>query len=172
VRHRTEIEGTIGHARRVLWLGQRLRHWATASVQASRPGKELSFRQLETLFGIRQGLTSPGELARKIRVTPAVVTGLIDRLVRQGFVQRDPDPEDRRRLKLALTESGLAVSHDVEKAVIESLAAELATAETAELEGLGRALDILERALLALEARTLKSTDPDEEAWGENREES
>ncbi|MDI1447481.1 MarR family transcriptional regulator [Polyangium sp. 6x1] len=166
---------SIDQARRALRLCQRLARWAAASVQASRSGQELSLRQLGALFAIREGLTSPGQMARRLRVTPAVVTGLVDRLVRQGHVRREADPDDRRKLKLALTETGTAVSQSVERSLTEPLAGELAAAEAAEIEAMGRALDLLERALTALEARTPKVTDGgldgDNDVWGENTEE-
>ncbi|KYF68774.1 MarR family winged helix-turn-helix transcriptional regulator [Sorangium cellulosum] len=149
----------VDHAQRALRLSHRLHHWAAASVQASRPGQELSLRQLGALIGIREGRTSPGALARRLRVTPAVVAGMVDRLVRQGHVWREADPDGRRRLWLALTESGLAVSRTAELALAESLAVELAAAGAPELEGLRRALDLLERALAALETRTPGSAD-------------
>ncbi len=171
----SSAERPIDQARRALRLSLRLSRWATVSVQASRPGQELSLRQLGVLFAIREGRASPGELARRMQVTPAVVTGLIDRLVRQGHVQREVDPKDRRRLRLALTESGLAASETVEMALIESLASELAAADAAELSGLGRALDLLDRALEALETHTPRSAEGgaggEDEAWGENTEE-
>jgi DNA-binding MarR family transcriptional regulator len=155
----TTADRPLDQARRALRLTQRLNRWAAASVQMSRPGQELSLRQLAALFAIREGLTSPGELARRMRVTPAVVTGLIDRLVRQGHVRREADPGDRRKLRLALTESGMATSQAVELSLTESLAEELSAAGAAELSALSRALDLLERALAALEARTPRSTE-------------
>jgi DNA-binding MarR family transcriptional regulator len=143
----------IEHAQRALRLIPRLNRWAATSVRASRLGKGLSLRQLGALFGIRDGVVSPGELALRMRVTPAVVTGLIERLVRQGHVRRATDPEDRRRLHLELTETGLSISRSVELGLAESLASELVVAGAPELAELDRALDLLERALGALEAR-------------------
>ena len=148
----TKAGRPVEHAQRALRLIPRLNRWAVTSVRASRLGKDLSLRQLGALFGIRDGVASPGELALRMRVTPAVVTGLIDRLVRQGYVRRATDPEDRRRLHLELTEAGLSISSSVELGLAESLAGELATAAAPELAELGRALDLLERALGALEA--------------------
>lgn len=34
------------------------------------------------------------------------MTGKLDRLERQGLIQRTPDPEDRRAIRLGLTEDG------------------------------------------------------------------
>jgi len=45
-------------------------------------------------------------LAAGINVTPANVTGIVDRLVAQGFVTRNPDSADRRVIWLGVTEIG------------------------------------------------------------------
>jgi DNA-binding MarR family transcriptional regulator len=44
----------------------------------------------------RQGPLSPSELARRARLHPATVTGILDRLERGGWIHRERDPDDRR----------------------------------------------------------------------------
>ncbi|WNG26513.1 MarR family transcriptional regulator [Cystobacter fuscus] len=129
----------------------RLQRWAATSVQANQLSGELSLRQLTMLYAIQQGISSPKLLARRLLVTPAVITGLLDRLERRGYVRREPEPDDRRRLRMVLTEAGLAVSQQVRRALTGDLAAQFASASPAELKELGRALELLERALGALE---------------------
>jgi DNA-binding MarR family transcriptional regulator len=131
-----------------------LRQWVTARVHWAGADAGLSLRQYAALSGIRQGATSPGELARLWQVTPAVITGIIDRLERRDLVRREPDPDDRRRLRLALTETGLAASMVVERALTEDLAAQLSQATPQELDELGRALELLQRTFAALEENT------------------
>ena len=46
---------------------------------------------------------SPTEIARRLIVTTASVTSLLDTLERRGLVERRPDPADRRRLLVAIT---------------------------------------------------------------------
>lgn len=57
--------------------------------------------ELETLelFNLYGSMT-PGRLAELTGLTTGGVTRLIDRLERGGFVRREPDPEDRRRVIL------------------------------------------------------------------------
>ena len=131
-----------------------LRQWVTARVHWAGADAGLSLRQYAALSGIRQGASSPGELARLWQVTPAVITGIIDRLERRELVRREPDPDDRRRLRLALTETGLAASMLVERALTEELAAQLSQATPQELAELGRALELLQRTFAALEEQT------------------
>lgn len=144
----------IEHAERALLLMSRLQRWAATSVQANQLSGELSLRQLTMLYAIQRGISSPGLLARRLMVTPAVITGMLDRLERQGYVRREPEPDDRRRLRMVLTEAGLAVSEHVRKALTGELAAQFANASAAELKKLGHALELLERALGALEQHT------------------
>src|SRR5215207_9225680 len=145
----------IDRARQTMALLPVLRQWVTARVQWAGADTGLSLRQHAALSGIRQGATSPGELARLWQVTPAVITGVIDRLERRDLVRREPDPNDRRRLRLALTDTGLAASALVERALTEELAAQLAQASPRELAELGRSLELLHRTFAALEEQTL-----------------
>ncbi len=112
-------------AQQTLALLPVLRRWVTARVRWVGADADLSLRQYAALTGISQGASSPGELARLWQVTPAVITGIIDRLERRELVRREPDPNDRRRLRLALTDAGLAASTLVERALTEELAAQL-----------------------------------------------
>jgi DNA-binding MarR family transcriptional regulator len=144
-------------AQQTLALLPILRQWVTARVHRAGADAGLSLRQYAALNGIRQGASSPGELARLWQVTPAVITGVIDRLERRELVRREPDPDDRRRLRLALTDAGLAASALVERALTQELAAQLAKASPWELAELGRALDLLQRTFTALDEQTLRS---------------
>ncbi|HEX2281601.1 MAG TPA: MarR family winged helix-turn-helix transcriptional regulator [Thermomicrobiales bacterium] len=141
-------------ARQTLELLPVLRRWATARVHRAGADAGLSLRQYAALSGIRHGASSPGELARLWQVTPAVITGIIDRLERRELVRREPDPDDRRRLRLALTDAGLAASELVERSLTDELAVQLSQASPDELAELGRALDLLQRTFAALEAQT------------------
>jgi DNA-binding MarR family transcriptional regulator len=52
------------------------------------------------------GPRTPAELADAAGVTRATMTGLIDTLERDGFVKREPDPDDRRMMSVRLTSRG------------------------------------------------------------------
>lgn len=43
-----------------------------------------------------------GRLAALVQLTPGAITGVLDRLERAGFIKRDRDPDDRRRLVVRL----------------------------------------------------------------------
>jgi DNA-binding MarR family transcriptional regulator len=68
---------------------------------------------IDTSGGPRQDL--PSELG----VTKQAVSQVIDLLVNRGYLERDPDPDDRRRVRLSLTERG----EDVVAAVLRGVEA-------------------------------------------------
>jgi DNA-binding MarR family transcriptional regulator len=61
------------------------------------------------------------ELARAANLEPSTMTGLLDRMEREGFVRREPDPDDRRVMKIFLTDEANAVRESVERLVDETL---------------------------------------------------
>jgi DNA-binding MarR family transcriptional regulator len=62
---------------------------------------------------------SPGQLVAQTLVTSGTMTNRVDRLAARGFVERSPDPSDRRGVIVALTESG----REVVDAALEDLLA-------------------------------------------------
>jgi DNA-binding MarR family transcriptional regulator len=56
-------------------------------------------------FGIA-GRATHADLARRCMITPATLTGVVNTLVKAGYVRRERDEDDRRVVWLVLTESG------------------------------------------------------------------
>jgi predicted transcriptional regulator len=52
-----------------------------------------------------RGQMTAGELARETGLTTASITGVVDRLEEAGFVRRERDPADRRRVVIRLVAS-------------------------------------------------------------------
>ena len=63
------------------------------------------FIVLESLH--RHGELKMTDMANFMNVTTAAMTGVVDRLVRDGFATRMHDPDDRRIVKIHLTAKGL-----------------------------------------------------------------
>ncbi len=54
----------------------------------------------------------PNQIAARLIISRATVTGLIDSLERRGYVRRVPHSSDRRMLLIEPTESGRQVAHE------------------------------------------------------------
>jgi DNA-binding MarR family transcriptional regulator len=121
----------------------RLNRWAEASVARAAGENRLSLRQLSALTMIESEQTTLGDVAKRLMVTPAVVTGLIDRLERRGYVRRINSTDDRRRVLLALTDEGRAAADSVSSQLREEMAAALGSFSMSELEQLDTSLERL-----------------------------
>ena len=88
-----------------------------------------------------------GELARLEQVEPPTMTKLVDALVRDGLVVREPDPDDARAVQVRATPTGARTLRRGRAKRVETLRARLATLSPAELATLGEGVDVLERIL-------------------------
>ena len=57
----------------------------------------------------RSGEITAGEIAKAISLSQATVTGVLDRLEKRGFVLRQRDALDRRRINVSISEAGKAL---------------------------------------------------------------
>ncbi len=89
---------------------------------------------------------SIGNLACGLRVTPANVTGIVDRLVEQGLVVRTSDPDDRRIQLLKVTDSGEALLSNLREGRASHMRQILERLTSDELQILARGLDSLVNA--------------------------
>jgi DNA-binding MarR family transcriptional regulator len=91
----------------------RLRFWDSRGATTT---------QLRVMYEIRKGCEpSTGEVAEQLHVRPATLTGLADRLERNGFIRRWTDPTDRRVVRIGLTDEGNAVLDEVFAAAVDYL---------------------------------------------------
>jgi len=79
---------------------------------------------------IKYGPLSSASLSRRLYVTPANITGIVDRLEKRGLVQRVSKEGDRRVALIALTESGDELSKTLPDPLEKKLIYELADLET------------------------------------------
>jgi DNA-binding MarR family transcriptional regulator len=81
----------------------------------------------------------PSELADRTRMTKQALNYLLGNLERNGYLERHPDPEDRRARRIALTDRGRALVPVIRDIVAETereWAAELGTERFAQLRQL------------------------------------
>lgn len=94
----------IGQAvKNLFWDKGRLEHLTPAQVKS-----------LLLVNYTRKDAITIGNIARYLTCTPATASGVIDSLEKKNLILRTRDPEDRRRVHLALTQEGERVVGDVE----------------------------------------------------------
>jgi DNA-binding MarR family transcriptional regulator len=91
---------------------------ALAALRIASKGLHLSMERFAEKHGLsegrmglmirlrRHGETNLSDLAEGLAVSPRNVTGLVDGLERDGYVERIPDPADRRSVRARLTPNG------------------------------------------------------------------
>ena len=123
----------------------RLRFWVA---------RGLTMPQLRIMFILsRQMGVTPGALAEKMRVSPSTVTGLTDRLMRQRLIVREEDAEDRRLVRLRLSDEGRRAIGELEtagRAHFEEIAASMPSDH---VEKLAELLEEFVTAAAAIEER-------------------
>jgi DNA-binding MarR family transcriptional regulator len=122
-----------------------LNRWAESVALGNANGADLSLRQVTALAMIKDEQPTLGELARRLRVTPAVVTGLVDRLERRGYVTRAGSSEDRRRIHLILTDDGKKMAATVQQRIADDFSAALDGLDSETLVDMAQALQEVER---------------------------
>lgn len=75
------------------------------------------FELLIILYASRAGQLPLGKVSQRLLIHPTSVTGLVDRLEKDGMVAREPNARDRRGVIARITDKG--------RAIVEELAPEL-----------------------------------------------
>ena len=108
----------------------------------------LTLQQLRCLtFLVVEGSTTPQHLSELLGVSPATTTGLTDRLVRAGMVDRAQDSRDGRGKVLSPTRDGVRVVRQLMASDVQTDAAVLQSLYPEELEALHRGLTGVLRVL-------------------------
>ena len=101
------------------------------------------------------GPMSPSELGRRLIVTRATVTGVVDSLERRRFVRRSPNPADRRSVLIEITPEGLLVAQQLRTLIHRHERDWMAALSEAELRA---CIDVLHRIQESLEAAAEDAT--------------
>jgi len=114
-------------------------------VMANLKRYDLDFPQFDVVMTLRRqgrGETlSPSTLAKEMMLSTSAMTNRLDRLEKRGLIKRIVDPNDRRGLKITLTEAGFDLADEM---LVSHVACEAAM-----LDGLSEAEGQQLRHLLA-----------------------
>jgi DNA-binding MarR family transcriptional regulator len=109
-----------------------------------------------------RGPQTASAIAREVRLTPAAVTALIDRLENRGFVRRTADANDRRKVVVEAADATLEVTAEAYLPLRDAGATMLAKYSEAELrlfaDVLGDMLRVQEEMTARLLARRNSSS--------------
>jgi DNA-binding MarR family transcriptional regulator len=106
--------------------------------------------QFHTLFWL--GIDGPlamGELAARCGITEKTITGVIDRLEREGYVQRERDQHDRRVIRVRLSRKGAVIHGQLQSRFLQRLSRFLEMIEPVDRSQL---LRIIERLVARVES--------------------
>jgi len=117
-------------------MGAKIRQEATAGFQVSH------YRVLKLL---RQQPRTLSELAMCQAVALPTMSRTVSVLVERGWVTRAEDPQDRRRVRLRITDEGWAILEQLRTRVQAHLTARLATLTAEEREQVLAGLEALEK---------------------------
>jgi DNA-binding MarR family transcriptional regulator len=141
-----EVEGIVD---RINSLQRRFRHAHEETLRAW----ELTWGEWKVLGSLRHGESnSPGELCDALELSSGAMTNRLDRLEEAGLVRRVPDPNDRRGVKIELTDAGRRVWTESTSAQAQKeifVASALTKREQKELNALLRKLMLAFEASLA-----------------------
>jgi DNA-binding MarR family transcriptional regulator len=108
-------------------------------------GRRVELSTVRVLHAIDQAPTPPsiGTVAMTLAIDPSTASRLVEQRVKDGLLERSPDPDDRRRSVLRLTPSGYALLAELAASRIEMLSEVTEDWSSTDLRTLERLLERL-----------------------------
>jgi long-chain acyl-CoA synthetase len=138
-----------GAATPVLGTYGRVAAWLAKRVEVALAGVDLTLPQFRVLGLLAEGSSAASGLADRLAVRRPSITAVVDGLVARGLVDRRQEDSDRRRVSLRLTDEGVRVLGEADRAVdayLESIAGHLPDKDEATAL---RSLELWARAMAA-----------------------
>ena len=98
----------------------------------------------------RHGILSMSDIGKYLSMPKPHITVIVDRLIEEGYVERQSDPNDRRIINITLTEKGLTDFEIFKKAISETLKSKLLLLSGEELEILSKASQQVKEILISI----------------------
>lgn len=118
------------------------------SVQESAQN-DLSITELHTLVAIGEGKSKTmTQVANSLKVKVSTLTAAVNKLVKKGYIERERSSEDRRIVKIHLTEEGVVAVEEHEKFHMDMIADAISQIPEEDVEKFTDSLDKLNRYLL------------------------
>jgi DNA-binding MarR family transcriptional regulator len=122
-----------------------------AQQEAQRAFEPLGLRpsHVVVLEMIHRGIDQPKLLAAHLETVQSAVTAVLNELQTRDLITRATDPEDRRRVRLRVTDHGLATLARVGEAWLAATERWLADADVDDLRATARVVRVLTRTVAA-----------------------
>ena len=145
-------------------FSQAIRSWMDVFMHRSMRGwglfaksTGLSMPQFSVMMQLHhRGNCGIGDISERFDITSAAASQLVDKLVQNGFIKREEDPQDRRAKMLNLTSKGRdLIQRGIEERYrwVDDLAGKLTLEERAKVT---EALNFMTRAAKELEAEQIQ----------------
>lgn len=126
----------------LLPLVGRLAHTAAEGCELGSP------ERARLLYGLKAGPVRAGWLAQRAKLSPSSITELVEGMEREGMVRREPDPEDRRAVRVNLTPEGRRQLQRFEQTAAVALADALASLTAAQRQRVRAAFNDLRHVIV------------------------
>lgn len=115
-------------------LGYALMHALFQEAKEALGRQGLSLQRAHFLGLLAQGVDAPSMLAALLEASPSQVSHLVAALEREGLVERQVDPLDRRRFRLSLTAKGEEIQKRAQEVWLNVFAKRLARLSPEEVQ--------------------------------------
>ncbi|WJM83737.1 MarR family transcriptional regulator [Dickeya chrysanthemi] len=86
---------------------------------------DITAPQFKVLISIYKGITSPVEVSKNVMVDGGGLSRMVERMVKRELIVRQPHPDDKRQVVLALTEKGREICRYFEQDGMQVIPAQL-----------------------------------------------
>lgn len=118
---RNDQTPTVAELSRAMRTLRHIKHPARMVASDLTPSERHLLQSISWLSAERDHVR-PSDLAQKSRIRPSAVSPTLAALEDRGLVERQGDPQDRRVVRIVLTDEGRATAERVRAAVDEQLA--------------------------------------------------
>ena len=98
----------------------------------------------------RNGMLSMSDIGKCLSMPKPHITVLVDKLIEEGYVERQSDPSDRRIVNILITPKGLKDFEEIKQALSETLKSKLILLNEEELEVLSNASQHVKDILISI----------------------
>ncbi len=102
------------------------------------------------------GNPSMSALGKTLNISKTQMTSKMDELANEGLIERVPDENDRRVLRIVLTAEGKKLIKESHKTVTESMNQLLSPLSHKELEELSKSIEVIKNSVLKIQGAKLK----------------